>query len=86
MNDRRRARKTAGGEPEKDVKRARAKRGRNWDKSHNIEVATYRIGTQLKQEIKNLAGKLGVSPAVVVRLLLRHGLDAHKEGNLNLQE
>jgi hypothetical protein len=82
---RRDAEKTAGGRPEKVIKKARAKRSREWDTKHNRAVATYRLTVELKQEIRALADELGVSPAVIVKMFLEHGLEEYRAGNIELE-
>ena len=86
MTTRRKARDTAGGQPEKEPKRAKVKRSREWDKKHNPGVATYRIGDELKQEIRGLAAELGVSTAAIVKAFLTHGLEEHKAGEIDVHD
>jgi|APSaa5957512622_1039677.scaffolds.fasta_scaffold127032_1 hypothetical protein len=60
------------------------KRDRSWDAEHNYQVAGYRIPLELKQAIKDLAVKLGVSPAEVARAFFEYGLEAHQRGDIDL--
>jgi hypothetical protein len=83
-DERRRARDTAGGKPEKDVKAVRAKRSREWDKRHNPQVATYRIGGELKAAIRDLADTLEVSPAAIVQRFLTYALEAYQRGDIDV--
>jgi hypothetical protein len=82
---RRDAEQTAGGKPEKKVKRARVKKSRAWEKLHNPAVASYRLTVELKQAIRNLAAELGVSPAVVVEKFLETGLELYRDGKIKFK-
>lgn len=57
-------------------------RSRQWDKAHNPSVASYRITTELKERIKNLAEELQVSPGALVVRLLDYALAAYDNGDL----
>ena len=59
-------------------------RDRTWDAAHNYQVAGYRLPIELKQAIKDLADKLGVSPAEVARAFFEHGLEAYQRGDIDL--
>ena len=87
MMVRRKAKDTSGApEVEGEVKRAKAKRSREWDQVHNKTVATYRIGEDLKQEIRNLAAELNVSPAAIVQAFLSFTLVEYRKGNKDVYD
>jgi hypothetical protein len=85
-DERRSARETAEVKPEKDVKTVKAKRSRDWDKRHNPQVATYRIGAELKAAIRELADSLKVSPAAIVQRFLTYALEAYQRGELDVYD
>lgn len=86
MSKRRSIKHDPGADTEITVKRVKGKRSREWDKAHNPGVATYRIGDELKQEIRKLAAELEISTAVIVKAFLAHGLDEHKAGNIDVYD
>ena len=86
MSKRRSIKHDPGADTEITVKRVKGKRSREWDKKHNPGVATYRIGDELKQEIRGLAAELGISTAAIVKAFLTHGLEKHKAGEIDVHD
>jgi hypothetical protein len=68
------------------IRDARGKPARKWDKKHNSEVATYRIGEELKAAVRELADSLNISPATIVQRFLTYALEAYQRGELNVYD
>jgi hypothetical protein len=63
----------------------RQKRERQWEKTHQVEIATYRgIPPETRQTLTRLAESLNVSVDEVVRALLEYGLTCCRSGALKL--
>ena len=61
------------------------RRGRDWDEAHQTEIHTYRgIPEGLHQEVKEIAGQVGVNVGEVARAFLEHGIKVYRQGRLRL--
>jgi len=67
------------------LKKTAKPRDRSWDREHNYQVASYRIGQKVKQEIKDMSEKLKVSTGDLAEFLLSYGIEAYKKGDLKIE-
>lgn len=58
------------------------KRDRSWDKARAADKATYLIGLELKERIKEIAEAHHKPAYYVARRLLKYALDAYDRGDL----